>query len=125
MRRVLPMWACVLISVLGAVMICWPFSSFYWCLWDSAPASPESGGHPTYISGTGAELTNQFYEWIGIEEPAAYLDAQIGAILAIAIFAMIWRFFGARHSRETHCRQCRGILRGLRAPACPACGEPL
>lgn len=125
MRHRLPVWSCVALSALGTVLICWPFSSYYWCVWLVDGPSPETGGHPTYISGTGTEISVRFSERLGFEDPAAFLDAFVGIILAILLFAILRHFFGRCETHETICRRCRGELRGLSEPVCPACGERL
>jgi len=114
---------CAVISLLGVVLICWPLSAYYWCVWLTDGPGPGSEGHPTYISGTGARLLINLADQMGFEDPAAFLDAFFGIILTLAIFALLRHFFGRPETIESHCRCCRRVLRGLAEPLCPYCGE--
>jgi hypothetical protein len=125
MRRKLPIWSCAALGLLATVLICWPFSNYYWCVWLVDGPSPETGGHPTYISGTGTDIAVRLSEQLGFEDPAAFLDAFVGVLLAISLFAILRHFFGRSETHETICRRCRSELRGLIEPVCPACGEHL
>ncbi|HPF40841.1 MAG TPA: hypothetical protein P5081_14020 [Phycisphaerae bacterium] len=116
---------CILLSVVGTLLLCWPFSGYYWTLWNDAPATPQSGGHPTFISGTSSEFSGAALGAMGLEDSAVYLDAFIGAAIAILLYAAIHRLSGAADVLETRCRKCREILRGLDTPRCPACGEAI
>lgn len=43
---------------------------------------------------------------------------------AVAAFGWLLTWLGHRHGdRETRCRQCGHVLRGLSEPRCPECGE--
>jgi hypothetical protein len=47
------------------------------------------------------------------------------ALLAVTAFGLLTRYFGPQASpdRETRCRKCGYILRGITEPRCPECGE--
>ncbi|MCA9254656.1 MAG: hypothetical protein KDA33_03420 [Phycisphaerales bacterium] len=125
MRRRPSNFPCILLSVIGTLLLCWPFSGYYWTLWNDAPATPQSGGHPTFISGTSAQFSGAALDAIGVEDPSAYLDAFIGAAVATLLYAAIRWLSGAADVVETRCRKCRVTLRGLEAPRCPDCGEAI
>lgn len=47
-------------------------------------------------------------------------------VAAIGIWTAVWRISVlARRDRETRCRRCEHVLRGLTAPRCPECGEAI
>ncbi len=70
-------------------------------------------------------------------DPAANVDWRTFAVQAVMLFApaciltlavylvMVRLTVGRKRTadRETHCRQCGYILRGLLTPRCPECGE--
>ncbi len=56
--------------------------------------------------------------------PAAYLACAI-TLTAVACYGWFLVWLGDRRDRETRCRRCGYILRGLREPRCPECGEPV
>ena len=46
--------------------------------------------------------------------------------LGIGVYATVTRHWGPRpFERETRCRRCGYILRGLTEPRCPECGESI
>jgi high-affinity Fe2+/Pb2+ permease len=46
------------------------------------------------------------------------------AIIAVSVYhKLLLRSGWNRPDRETHCRKCRYILRGISEPRCPECGE--
>ncbi|MBI4719011.1 MAG: hypothetical protein HY763_14490 [Planctomycetes bacterium] len=48
------------------------------------------------------------------------------ACTVAALTGWVLMTLGERHGDgETRCRKCRHILRGLSAPRCPECGEPI
>ncbi len=67
------------------------------------------------VDGQSYALTSDFFEvaaeWIGF-----------GAVLAGAF--LLPRAIDRPHG-ETHCRRCDHILRGLKEPRCPECGEAI
>lgn len=70
------------------------------------------------------ERTLAFHPW------TASIGFAIGRALPLTLFTLgvyglLTALFGPAHKRETEtrCRKCRYILRGLREPRCPECGE--
>lgn len=48
----------------------------------------------------------------------------IGLLLGFAVFGILGRLWPLpARDRETRCRKCGYILRGIRGPRCPECGE--
>jgi hypothetical protein len=49
----------------------------------------------------------------------------VGLCMPIALYALVTWLFPAKTGwdRETRCRQCGYILRGISEPRCPECGE--
>lgn len=56
--------------------------------------------------------------------PIAYLACAI-TLTAVACYGWLLVWLADRRDRETRCRHCGYILRGLREPRCPECGEPV
>ncbi len=54
-------------------------------------------------------------------EVACALTFSLAACLGWLLVWLSWR----REDNETRCRKCHYILRGLTAPRCPECGEPI
>lgn len=53
------------------------------------------------------------------------LSCAIPLLLAVGAGVLVWRWAQQHEvvNRETRCRKCGGILRGLAEPRCPECGE--
>ncbi len=47
------------------------------------------------------------------------------ALIALTTYRLLTRFMGMKvgSARETRCRKCNHILRGITEPRCPECGE--
>jgi rubrerythrin len=46
-------------------------------------------------------------------------------MLALGLASMFQWMTELRADRETRCRKCGYILRGITEPRCPECGEPI
>src|SRR5687768_9798309 len=46
-------------------------------------------------------------------------------IIAFLVYGILTRYFGPfkRTDKETRCRKCQYILKGISEPICPECGE--
>ncbi|UCG16144.1 MAG: hypothetical protein JSV19_12700 [Phycisphaerales bacterium] len=45
-------------------------------------------------------------------------------IIAVCVYGLLTARYGPKaHDRETRCRECGYILRGITEPRCPECGE--
>lgn len=53
------------------------------------------------------------------------LPAFLAALVAVLVNDLLVVRYGRPADRETRCRRCKYILRGLRDPRCPECGEPV
>jgi hypothetical protein len=51
------------------------------------------------------------------------LVGMLPSVASAAAFAAVVRTRKIRHNRETTCRVCGYILRGISEPRCPECGE--
>jgi YD repeat-containing protein len=73
-------------------------------------------GAPVTFSEYLTNLTNpKWFLVINVVSPA----------IPIGIFALLTKLYGEpREGKETRCRQCGHILRGLSRPQCTECGEP-
>lgn len=127
MRRLRPIPVPIGIAVLATVLLTWPFSESYWTSYLYDGPSAETQGDPTYISAPGSDLIGHrfLYGRFGIEDPASFVEALFAVMIAIAIYVLISRHLGPRYSRDTLCRRCRSVLRGLSEAKCPTCGEPI
>jgi len=69
--------------------------------------------------------TSHFADIVGAELYRVSFTAS-SAIIALGVFAILTRIFGADPAdRELHCRRCGYILHGLSEPRCPECGEAI
>ena len=124
MQRLGPMLLRICVSVIAVVLLSLPFAGYKWTMFLVQPYNATTRSNPIYVSGPVSDLTRHVaeYTWrfsLGLTE------ALLGALGGIGAFVVLGRFVGPRHPSETHCRRCRQVLRDLREPKCPACGEPL
>ena len=71
------------------------------------------------------------WQSIGVHEPWFYLITGTiisygpACIISISVYTLLTRFFGPKDKleKETRCRKCGYILRGIPEPRCPECGE--
>ena len=45
-------------------------------------------------------------------------------VLALIVYGLLTHWWGPKLDRETRCRKCGYILRGISEPRCSECGEP-
>lgn len=65
-------------------------------------------------------------QWVWrVSTVAAYIMPT--AVLALIAYGILTRIFPSRQIKvnDIRCRKCRYILKGLREPRCPECGEPI
>jgi hypothetical protein len=60
---------------------------------------------------------------VGEDAAVFFLLALPCAIVGIFAYAALSYASRSRHDKETHCRKCHYILRGITEPRCPECGE--
>jgi ABC-type molybdate transport system permease subunit len=67
-------------------------------------------------------MTNRFATWVQNHDviPCIVLPTMLTAIL---VFVLMAHFAKSISDRETRCRKCGYILRGISEPRCPECGE--
>jgi len=118
-----PFWLRCSVSVLVPFAVYMPFSRFTWWSFLVQGPSAATGGDPVYVMApvAGISFIVVFVDRFGI----AVGEAVVASSLAILIFTALTYLFGERKNHETRCRKCRQVLRGLTAPCCPRCGEPL
>ena len=74
----------------------------------------------TWLKGIGAVLT----PILGDRITMAVLVGSPGPIASTIVFCLLTKYWGPTHwDRETRCRKCGYILRGITEPRCPECGE--
>lgn len=114
----------IAISVAIVTVLFWPIADYKWSLFKVRAYDPATGANPVYVAGPVGDITASITEhtwWICLALP----EAVFGALAAIGVFILLNRFAGTSHPRETLCRRCGRILRDLRDPQCPTCGEHL
>lgn len=120
MRRRRPTWLRIAIAVAVVTLCFLPFGNHKWWLIDVRAYDPVTGADPVFVSAPVADVTAAVAEhtWrICVALP----EAVFGALAAIGVFAL----FGRPMVRVTLCRRCGRVLKGLREPVCPSCGERL
>ncbi len=124
MQRPWPTSVKIVLSVALVFILFCPFADYKWTLFPIQAFDPFTGSDPVYVSGPVGDVTEVIanYTW---RISLALAEAVFASIAAIGIFVGLDRFVGSGLERETLCRRCGQILRGLRVPKCPACGEPL
>ncbi len=69
----------------------------------------------------GVSFTPTTANWIAI----VCLWVMPTIIIVIASFAVVTYYFKSPADRQTRCRKCGYILRGITEPRCPECGEKI
>lgn len=124
MRRPWPTFARVAISVAVVAVLYLPIADHKWTIFKVKAYDPATGANPVYVVAPVGDITAPIADhtwWICVALP----EAVFGAVAAIGVFALLGRWVGKDGRRETLCRRCARVLRGLRDPACPGCGEHL
>ena len=120
MRRHRPTWLRIMIAVAFVTVLYWPFADYKWTLFDVQAYDPVTGADPVFVSAPVADVTAvvAVHTWrICVALP----EAVFGALAAIGVFALL----GRPIVHETLCRRCGRVLKSLREPVCPSCGEHL
>lgn len=124
MWQIRSVWLRGVVSILAVILLYWPFASFWPALFQIAGPSAATGGNPVWVSGPVGVLTAPLAE-VTWRYAFGLTQAVFSPLVAIAVFTLLTRHAGPRQERQTRCRRCRSILRGLTQPICPACGEPI
>ncbi len=117
-------WPIVLRIVVSAgfvSLLFWPVADYKWTLFEVRAYDPVTGANPVYVSAPVSDVTAfvAAYTWrISVALP----EAVLGSVVAIGVFSLLGRWAGAVDRRETLCRRCGLVLRGLSDPSCPMCG---
>ncbi len=120
MRRRWPTWLRITIAVAFVTLIYWPFADHKWWLFDVQAYDPATGADPVFVSAPVADVTDAVavHTWrICVAPP----EAVFGALAAIGVFTLL----GRPIVHVTLCRRCGRVLKSLREPVCPSCGEHL
>ncbi len=114
----------IAVSVAFVTMLFLPIADYKWTLFSVQPYDPVTGANPVYVSAPVGDVTKPItrYTW---RVSTAFPEAVVGALAGIGVFLLLGRVVGTTGKRETLCRRCGHILRGLRDPECPACGQCL
>lgn len=114
----------VAIAVLVVTLLHWPIADYKWTIFNVKGYDPVTGANPVYVVAPVGDFSASIAEhtWLCFD---AVPETLVGAVAAIGVFALLGRWVGAGHGRETLCRRCGQVLKGLAEPACPACGEHL
>ncbi len=126
MRRVMPTWLRITIALSVTMLILWPFTGYTWCIYllDEDIASPDGQWRPTYISAPATHISlENLQRREDFQDPASLLEATIAVLIALGLYALLTRIFGPQVARETICRRCKQVLRGLIEARCPSCDE--
>ena len=99
--------------------------------WRAAIAATVGVLYATYASFSAQEVYYRFAEPLktltGIQINAKFgtfvvLVAPV-VLVMLAIYGLVSYFLKCPRDRETRCRKCQYILRGISEPRCPECGE--
>jgi len=123
-RRPWPTSARIAVSVAAVTILFLPIADYKWSLLPVRPYDPVTGANPIYVSAPVGDVSAPItqYTW---RVSTAFSDSVVAALAGIGMFLLLGRVVGATAPRETLCRRCGHILRELREPECPACGEHL
>lgn len=120
MRRRRPTWLRIAIAVAFVTLLYLPFADHKWWLFDVQAYDPVTGADPVFVSAPVADVTAAVAVHIW-RICVALPEAVFGALAAIGVFALL----GRPIVQATLCRRCGRVLKGLREPVCPSCGEHL
>lgn len=117
-----PTWQRVGLSAFIVVFLFVPIAGYDWVMFPIAWPSPSSGGDPHFVTEPVGPLSDRLadrFGWFAIPE------AVLASLAGVVIFSVLTRFLGDVQRRQTLCRQCGKVLKGVTEPKCPACGEPI
>jgi len=146
MKRTLPSWLRVLLAVVVAVLVQWPYAGWHW------HSKVATGRGLLSLSPTGSIVRQSsamslvadylcvrvlYYRdqgpiWSlwpnsGWNLSFALSTALLPALVGLLTFLVLTRRFGPLTDEDfqTRCRKCDYILAGITEPRCPECGEPI
>lgn len=124
MSRIGPIWVRVVLSVIVVVLLFWPFAHYLWTVERIAAGSAATGGNPVYI----LIPVGGLFEWVtDLTWRFAFglAEAVFASFAAIVIYTALMWLRGPAYPNESLCRRCGSVLRRLKRPECPTCGEPI
>lgn len=80
-----------------------------------------------FVAGLG--LSGATYAFLPVRNTAFLIALSIvlsvaPLIVTVCVYGLLTGRYGPKaHDRETRCRECEYILRGITEPRCPECGE--
>ena len=107
-----------------AMLVLWPLMDFLWCSTQKIAPTAQAPD-PTTISAPIPKISLATLSRLGYDDNTAFVQAVLATILATLFYCLLTRRASQQSASQTLCRRCKGILRGLTSPQCPACGEPL
>jgi len=124
MWQIRSVWLRSVVSILAVILLYWPFAGYLWTMYQIAGPSAATGGNPVWVSSPVGVLTAPLTH-LTWRYAFGLTQAVFSPLVAIAVFTLLTRFAGPTQERQTRCRRCRSVLRGLTQPICPVCGETI